>query len=129
MATETDPSYMTPGARRAAHRLAWSLTAIAVVLVALTSVSLIFQARQADFNHCQQQANARFQQTDISRAAAARVTSEAQITLWDSLFKLHGTPAQRLAEFTADLDVFKQTLRKQVSITYPAQTAQRSCGG
>lgn len=118
---------MTAGARRAAHQLAYSVIALFILVIGLTTASLLYSNSQAGINRCQRLVNTRFQQADISRATATRASAQAQIELWNALLALRGTQAQKLAGFNQAFSNYKAKLAKVTAITYPAQTGTQSC--
>lgn len=121
--------YISPGARRAAHRLAWAVVVLSVFFIGLTAATLIFSVNQADINNCQRIVNSRFQQADIDRATASRESAQTQADLWQSLFRLHGTQAQRLAEFTRSFNAYRAKLDRVTAIRYPPKTGTQACAG
>lgn len=121
--------YMTPGARRAAHRLAWAVIVLFIVVTGIGAASLVFSVSQARVNDCQRVVNTRFQQADIMRARATQESAQAQEDLWQSLFSLHGTQAQRLAQFTRSFGAYKAKLALVTAIRYPPRTGTQACAG
>jgi hypothetical protein len=121
--------YMTEGARRAAHRLSWSLVVLFVFVIGITAASLVFSVNQSNLNRCQRVVNTRFQQADISRARAAQASGEAQIELWNALLALRGNQAQQRAEFIQAFSRYKDKVRKVTAITFPAKTGTEACSG
>jgi hypothetical protein len=120
---------MTAGARRAAHRLAWAVIMLFIVVIGITAASLLYSNNQNTLNRCQRLVNTQFQQADISRARAARDSSEAQITLWNALLALRGNQAQQRAEFIKAFNQYKAEVRKVTAISFPVKTGTEACSG
>lgn len=85
------------------------------------------QAQQNGRNACQRQVNQAFQVAIIERANESRASNQALAMLWESLFRLHGTRAQQLAEFTRDLDNWKAKVSASQATPLPAPQS-RTCG-
>jgi hypothetical protein len=121
--------WISPGARRAAHRLTYACVVLFVFVLAMLGVVLSWTASQSDVNACQRVVNSRFQQADIDKADATKISAEAQITLWNALLGLHGTQAQKRAEFGAAFSRYKAALHGVTAIAYPARTGTEACNG
>ncbi len=103
--------------------------AILAVIVASVLWQGFTMAHQNAVDSCQRRVNSAFQSALLARAADSAASNRALETLWNSLFTLHGTPAQQRAQFRADLMTWETSIGKGQSVTFPRSTANGACGG
>jgi hypothetical protein len=102
---------------------------ILAAIIASIAWQGITAAHDSAVTACQRRVNSAFQSALLARAADSAASNRALEALWDSLLTLHGTPAQRTAQFRADLAAWKASLGKIQSVTFPRDTANAACDG
>ncbi len=122
-----------PGAerRRAASWTGERILGALILAVIIASIAwqAITTAHTDAVQSCQRRVNSAFQSALLARSKDSVASNRALEQLWNSLLALHGTPAQKTAQFRADLAAWETSIGKVQSVTFPRSTANAACDG
>lgn len=128
----TSGPYITEGARRAAHRLGYSLIVLFIVSIGLAAGNLLWSNSIVHSNvqrvqACQLRVVNRFDAAITARARASAKSNQALITLIQQVGSLKGSQAERAAQFQADVSAYIAAVYRVQALKLPQLPAQ-ACG-